>query len=40
MEQTAAADRFVGIDVSKSRVDAHVRPDGTAFACTTDVDQA
>jgi transposase len=29
-------DRFVGIDVSKARVDVHVRPDGTAFGCATD----
>jgi transposase len=36
MESTPAADRFVGIDVSKSWVDVHVRPDGTAFRCTTD----
>ena len=36
MEKTPAADRFVGIDVSKSWVDIHVRPDGTAFRCLTD----
>ena len=36
MEETPAADRFVGIDVSKSWVDVHVRPDGTAFRCATD----
>jgi transposase len=36
METTPAAERFVGIDVSKSWVDVHVRPDGTAFRCTTD----
>jgi transposase len=36
MENTPAADRFVGIDVSKSWVDVHVRPDGTAFRCNTD----
>jgi transposase len=36
MESTAAADRFVGIDVSKLWVDVHVRPDGAAFRCTTD----
>ncbi len=35
MDQPPAADRFVGIDVSKNRVDVHVRPDATAFACTT-----
>jgi len=33
MESTPAADRFVGIDVSKSWVDVHVRPDGIAFRC-------
>ena len=32
------ADRFVGIDVSKARVDVHVRPDGTAFGCATDAE--
>jgi transposase len=36
MGKTPAADRFVGIDVSKSWVDVHVRPDGTALRCTTD----
>jgi transposase len=36
METTPAADRFVGIDVSKSWVDVHVRPDGTKWRCTTD----
>jgi transposase len=36
MEKKPAADRFVGIDVSKSWVDVHVRPEGTAFRCTTD----
>src|SRR5439155_679234 len=36
MENTPAADRFVGIDVSKSWVDVHVRPDGTALRCNTD----
>lgn len=36
MGSTPAADRFVGIDVSKSWVDVHVRPDGSAFRCTTD----
>ena len=38
MDQPPAADRFVGIDVSKGRVDVHVRPDATAFSCTTDPD--
>lgn len=36
MESEPVADRFVGIDVSKSWVDVHVRPEGTAFRCTTD----
>ncbi len=29
MDVETGADRFVGIDVSKARVDVHVRPDGT-----------
>jgi transposase len=36
MDKPPAAARFVGLDVSKDRVDVHVRPDATAFACTTD----
>ena len=36
MESTPAADRFVGIDVSKSWVDIYVRPDATGFRCATD----
>lgn len=32
------ADRFVGIDVSKARVDVHVRPDGIAFFSATDAE--
>ena len=36
MDVETTADRFVGIDVSKARVDVHVRPDGTAFASATD----
>jgi len=36
MDVETTADRFVGIDVSKARVDVHVRPDGTAFGCATD----
>jgi transposase len=36
MDVEGKADRFVGIDVSKARVDVHVRPDGTAFGCATD----
>lgn len=36
MGKTPAADRFVGIDVSKSWVDVHLRPDGTALRCATD----
>ena len=34
MDTPPATDRFVGIDVSKDRVDVHVSPDATAFACT------
>src|SRR6266566_554035 len=36
MDVETTADRFVGIDVSKARVDVHVRPDGTAFGGATD----
>ena len=36
MDVETKADRFVGIDVSKARVDVHVRPDGIAFGCATD----
>jgi transposase len=36
METTPATDRFVGIDVSKSWVDVHTRPDGAAFRCPID----
>jgi transposase len=32
------ADRFVGIDVSKSWVDVHIRPDGTGWRCSSDRD--
>ncbi len=38
MDKPPAAARFVGIDVSKGHVDVHVRPDMTAFSCTTDPD--
>lgn len=38
MESKPVADRFVGIDISKSWVDVHVRPDGTAFRCGTDAE--
>jgi hypothetical protein len=31
MDAKSEADRLIGIDVSKARVDAHVQPDGTAF---------
>jgi transposase len=30
------ADRFVGTDVSRARVDVHVRPDRIGFDCATD----
>jgi transposase len=36
MDIATAAERFVGIDVSKARVEVHVRPDGAAFGCATD----
>jgi transposase len=36
MESKSVAERFVGIDVSKSWVDVHIRPDGEAFRCGTD----
>jgi transposase len=36
MDVESKADCFVGIDVSKARVDVHVRPDGSAFGCATD----
>jgi transposase len=37
MDVETTADRFVGIDVSKARVDVHVRPDGTAFFSATEI---
>jgi transposase len=36
MEQPATAPSFVGIDVSKDRLDVHVRPSGQAFAIARD----
>lgn len=38
MDAKATADCFVGIDVSKARVDVHVRPDGVAFGMATDAE--
>ena len=38
MDGKTEAERFVGIDVSKARVDVHVRPDGTAFWSATDTE--
>jgi DNA replication protein DnaC len=38
MDAKSEADRFIGIDVSKARVDVHVRTDGTAFHSTTGTD--
>ena len=38
MDVETTADRFVGIDVSKARVDVHIRPDGKAFGCATDAE--
>jgi transposase len=36
MEQPPTSPSFVGIDVSKDRLDVHVRPSGQAFAVTRD----
>ena len=36
MDEPPATARFVGIDVSQGHVDVSVRPDVTAFSCTTD----
>jgi len=36
MERLPAAPSFVGIDVSKDRLDVHLRPSGRAFAVTRD----
>ena len=36
MEQSATVPHFVGIDVSKDRLDVHVRPSGQAFAIARD----
>lgn len=38
MDVETTADRFVGIDVSKARVDVPVRPAGDAFGCATDAE--
>jgi len=38
MEQSAASPSFVGIDVSKDRLDVHVRPSGQAFAVARDAE--
>ena len=38
MDVESTAERFVGIDVSKARVDVHVRPDGIVFGCATDAE--
>lgn len=38
MDVETTTDRFVGIDVSKARVDVHVRPGGPAFGCATDAE--
>jgi transposase len=34
MEQPSASPNFVGIDVSKDRLDVHVRPSGESFSVT------
>ena len=36
MEQPPASPTFVGIDVSKDRLDVHVRPSGLVFAVARD----
>jgi len=36
MEQSLSSPNFVGIDVSKDRLDVHVRPSGQSFAVTRD----
>ena len=36
MEQASSSPNFVGIDVSKDRLDVHVRPSGLSFAVTRD----
>ena len=38
MDAKTETERFIGIDVSKARVDVHVRPDGIMFYCATDID--
>jgi transposase len=38
MESKPVSDRLVGVDVSKSWVDVHVTPDGTAFCCGSDAE--
>jgi transposase len=38
MGLASKTDRFVGIDVSNARVDVHVRPEGIAFYCATDME--
>jgi transposase len=38
MDGRSETDRFIGIDVSKARVDVHVRRDHTTFYCTTDTE--
>ena len=38
MECPASGGRFVGIDVAKTTLDVHIRPDKQAFRCATDAD--
>ena len=35
-KHTTEPDRYVGIDVGKDQIEAHIRPDGIAFSCGTD----
>jgi transposase len=36
MDEPPPAGRFAGLDISKDRVDVHIRPNGITFACATD----
>jgi transposase len=35
MDVETTADRFVGIGISKARVDVHIRPSSNGFGCAT-----
>jgi transposase len=36
MDKPTTAERYVGIDVGKDRIEVHIRPDAIAFGCDTD----